>query len=887
MQKKSENGNSMNFAELDATQARRELGIAENECVYGIADDGLLEERDTPPFPVEKGSQHVEARVANNLRARFDEKCLNNNEVGELFDRVFSSRREEVEAEECQWEKWWKELVCKQVAPKLLTPGGEAGKIVVKLFAEELAKGNKEVEVPDARYLVCTMVVLQKAKKKMTSQGIKMMMLDRVQQWREGRYSELVTQALENEKQFAKSGYKTPPKDEAAILRQASMMFSKNMKAGDIGKAMRWGMGNGHEQTRVFQPNDTILTKNGRQRVADILAEKYPAPAPVHREAVEEIYECENVTMPAIFDVTPEEVERHASTLKGCAGPSGVDAANLGRMLSAHGEESREFREAFVERAHLLTRQQLPWEKVRTSRACKQIALGTQVGVCEVTGEPVYKLRPVGVGEAGTRMLVRIVVSKTRDEYIEACGVWNVCTGVRAGAEGIVHTLQQAVHEAERIGGGEEPEVMVKMDASDAFNNLSRSVALLHAGIKCPKSRCFVLNSYRGSPMMIARGTSGALICHSEEGVIQGCPFSGLLYGVGSLPLLKKIHHTLLPPPETRSSIGVGIGLLNSVPTVDEADAYEGVDADQFEFTLRFDGGANAAKGARGAGTNSKVPVGAGAVLFRGGVEQRHKVYERAIFLPEATVNDGEYTGAIAGLEACAKLGVKKVLVQGDSSLVLDQLSGRATVREPHLATHYTAAAQLLRAFPPGGVVFDKIRRDDNRCADKLTHTAREQQACHERFYPIIGNPTNNSPDYLLEARGERNNRLDLQGLAGHSRMVRPMIAAATPEQRREASDTGESQERSQQRNQGGETGGRQRRRRQQHRHRRAAQECAGAQSNAPSPTTYPALGHCRRCWTGPNSPSSSPPRTASGSTRPRQASHRATPSGQQKSNGE
>ena len=829
--RKSENDNSLNSAISDATQLGPESINADNDDKHDISDAGLSEEQDSrafpteqtekqvndfsemtdtqarhevtaaegfvsqsqesdtsQPFEIDEASQHSDAKVLANLQSRFDEVYLTPSELDDLYDRVFQSRREKVEAVECQWELWWKQLVCKQYAPKLMTPSGEVGKLVTKLFAEEYMKGNKEEDVPDARFLVCTMVILQKEKKKMTVNAIKDMMSGRVELWREGKHGALVAQALENEKRFIKNGYKRPPKDEESAAQHAATMFSKYMKQGNISTAMRWGMGDNSSNCTVFQPNDIILTKKGSQRVTDILAEKYPPAAPVYKEAVQEVIDCTAFDLPTLFDITPEEVERQASLLKGSAGPSGIDAANVERMLTAHGEASLLLREAIAERAIILTRQHVPWAKVRTMLACRQVALGARVGVQPVTNAPIHKLRPLGVGEAWQRTTTRLVIAKIRDEFMAACGMYNVSTGIRAGAEGIVHTMQQVIREAARLGAEEEAEVMIKLDASDAFNNLSRPVAMLHAGLKCPKSRVFIMNKYRGSTLMVARGTCSAALCRSEEGVVQGDPLAGLMYAVGTLPLLKRMRSFLLPPPGARVSCGVGlqvgVGLLPNNAGVEDCDAQAEVDESKYEFVLRFDGGADAVRGARGVGSNSGVPVGAGAVLYRGGLYSNHRVYERSIFLPAASVNDGEYTGVIAGLEACSLLGVKKVLVQGDSSVVLDQLTGRASANEPSLVAHYVAATRLLRSMPPGSVTFAKIRRDDNKRADALTHIARESKQCCERFYPIVGNPSSNTPDYLLEARGDCSSRLDLASLATHSRMIRPLPP------RREASES-------------------------------------------------------------------------------------------------
>ena len=333
---------TVDFEQVSATQARCEIPEVRNSTDSQNSQEGAKQ-----PFDVDEATQHTDARTTANLLSRFDDNYMNPSELDELFDRVFQSRREKEEVAECQWEKWWKQLVCKQFAPKLTTPSGEAGKGVVKLFAEELTMSNRDLDVPDARFLVCMMVVLQKETKKMNAQEIRDMMMVRVDKWRDGKFEELMDQAIENEKKFEKTGYRRPHQDaqdaEESALRMAANKFSKYMRQGNIGTAMRWGMGTQGSCT-VLQPNDVVYTKKGKQRVADILAEKYPAAAPVHREAVQDIIDATSFESPTIFDITPEEVERQANNLRGSAGPSGIDAPNWARIVTAHGEASLQLR---------------------------------------------------------------------------------------------------------------------------------------------------------------------------------------------------------------------------------------------------------------------------------------------------------------------------------------------------------------------------------------------------------------------------------------------------------------------------------------------------------------------------------------------------------------
>lgn len=87
---------------------------------------------------------------------------------------------------------------------------------------------------------------------------------------------------------------------------------------------------------------------------------------------------------------------------------------------------------------------------------------------------------------------------------------------------------------------------------------------------------------------------------------------------------------------------------------------------------------------------------------------------------PTNTVNVGEYQGVLTGLMAYRQAsGGGPLLVQGDSQLVIYQLSGRYGVGKPHLRALH-AQVQAVVAAIPGAVTFQWVRREYNRTADAL-----------------------------------------------------------------------------------------------------------------------------------------------------------------------
>jgi ribonuclease HI len=90
-------------------------------------------------------------------------------------------------------------------------------------------------------------------------------------------------------------------------------------------------------------------------------------------------------------------------------------------------------------------------------------------------------------------------------------------------------------------------------------------------------------------------------------------------------------------------------------------------------------------------------PSGAGAVLLGPG---GRPLAEAAQWLGHATNNEAEYRALLAGLRLAARVpGVRRLLVEGDSTLVTRQMAGQWKVEAPGLVPLWTAAREAARAF--------------------------------------------------------------------------------------------------------------------------------------------------------------------------------------------
>jgi broad specificity phosphatase PhoE/ribonuclease HI len=129
---------------------------------------------------------------------------------------------------------------------------------------------------------------------------------------------------------------------------------------------------------------------------------------------------------------------------------------------------------------------------------------------------------------------------------------------------------------------------------------------------------------------------------------------------------------------------------------------------------VEADGGSRGNPGTAGYGAVVKDPQ-TGALLA-----------ERASGLGITTNNVAEYSGLIAGLEAAAELGARRVDVRMDSKLVIEQSAGRWQVKQPHLKPLSARVKELLAGFD--AVTLRWIPRAENGAADALANAAMDGQ---------------------------------------------------------------------------------------------------------------------------------------------------------------
>src|SRR5689334_8537270 len=100
-------------------------------------------------------------------------------------------------------------------------------------------------------------------------------------------------------------------------------------------------------------------------------------------------------------------------------------------------------------------------------------------------------------------------------------------------------------------------------------------------------------------------------------------------------------------------------------------------------LTLEFDGGSRGNPG----------PAGIGIVLRS---EDGTALVTLGRFIGRATNNVAEYRALITAMHEAKKLGAKKILIRGDSELIIRQMTGQYKVKHPDMKVLFDEAQQTI-----------------------------------------------------------------------------------------------------------------------------------------------------------------------------------------------
>jgi ribonuclease HI len=131
-------------------------------------------------------------------------------------------------------------------------------------------------------------------------------------------------------------------------------------------------------------------------------------------------------------------------------------------------------------------------------------------------------------------------------------------------------------------------------------------------------------------------------------------------------------------------------------------------------LTLQFDGGSRGNPG----------PAGIGVVVL---AQDGTPLVTLGRFIGRATNNVAEYRALIYALEQAKKLGAQRIIIRGDSELIIKQMRGEYRVRHPDMKPLYDEAQHLLHQFDEAKI--EHNLRGKNALADRLANLAMDRKA--------------------------------------------------------------------------------------------------------------------------------------------------------------
>jgi len=130
-------------------------------------------------------------------------------------------------------------------------------------------------------------------------------------------------------------------------------------------------------------------------------------------------------------------------------------------------------------------------------------------------------------------------------------------------------------------------------------------------------------------------------------------------------------------------------------------------------LTLEFDGGSRGNPGPAGIGVVVRAADGTPLVTL-------------GRFIGRATNNVAEYKALITAMEEAKKLGEKRIVIRGDSELIIKQMLGQYRVKHPDMKVLYDEAQDLIGEFDDAKIQHNL--RHKNELADKLANLAMDRK---------------------------------------------------------------------------------------------------------------------------------------------------------------
>ena len=163
----------------------------------------------------------------------------------------------------------------------------------------------------------------------------------------------------------------------------------------------------------------------------------------------------------------------------GAVVPFGLDAISWRRLCTYFKLVSSDLCHVLAMTAQSLCTNFVDPSTIAPFLACRLIALNKNPGVC-----------PIVIGDTARRIIAKAILTVTRLDIQEAAGPLQLSAGRICGIEGAVHTVESSFQQ-------EETEVVLLMDAKNAFNSRNRLSAVHNIRRLCPSLATVLIHSYR------------------------------------------------------------------------------------------------------------------------------------------------------------------------------------------------------------------------------------------------------------------------------------------------------------------------------------------------------------------------------------------------------
>ena len=295
-----------------------------------------------------------------------------------------------------------------------------------------------------------------------------------------------------------------------------SFSFSKLMLQGKVRAALR--LLSDHENGFPLQLDKMVGSKSVRETLLD----KHPCGRPLDPRAVVPPVSSAFDPHPVYFNrITGSLIRSIALHVDGAAGPSNLDAHGWRRICTSYHGASADICNALASLARRLCTDYVDPAGLTAFTACRLIALDKCPGV-----------QPIGVGEVVWRIIGKAILSVIGVEIQQSAGSLQLCAGQPSGCEAAIHALRHIFDDV-------TTEAALLVDASNAFNNLNRQLALANISTLCPAFSHILINTYRNDANLFVGGET----ILSQEGTTQGDPLAMAMYALALVPMITRLSN--------------------------------------------------------------------------------------------------------------------------------------------------------------------------------------------------------------------------------------------------------------------------------------------------------------------------------------------------------